>query len=111
MIQITENILNEIVQCLVRTVDPEEVILFGSRACGKDYSDSDLDLVVIQREPFGPNHSRRKELLNIRRALSSFRIPKDILLFSVDEAMNYRQSRHHILAHATREGRRLYARS
>ncbi len=111
MIQITENILNEIVQCIVRTVDTEEVILFGSRASGKDDPDSDLDLVVIQREPFGPNHSRRKELLNIRRSLSAFRIPKDILLFSVDEAMHYRRSPHHILAQVMQEGRRLYARS
>ncbi len=110
MIQVTEDVLNDMVQCLVKAVDPEEVILFGSQVTQKNHPDSDVDLIVIQREPFGPHHSRRRSLLAIRRSLAAFRVPKDILLFSADEAARYRRAPHHILAYATREGRRLYAR-
>ncbi len=33
---------------IVETVDPEQVILFGSRARGDAEADSDVDLVVVE---------------------------------------------------------------
>jgi predicted nucleotidyltransferase len=43
----TENVLPEIVRRLVDEFDPEEIILFGSRAWGEPRPDSDYDLLVI----------------------------------------------------------------
>jgi uncharacterized protein len=110
MVAINDNTLRDIVDAIVREVDPQEVVLFGSWAKGTAKPDSDLDLLVIEREPFGPRHDRRNELRRIRRALSSFRISKDILVFSADEAARWKDSLNHVLSVARREGKSLYER-
>lgn len=42
-----ETLLAEAVQRLAREFQPEQIILFGSRAWGKPNEDSDIDLLVI----------------------------------------------------------------
>ena len=85
MIVVTEEILDEMVDTLVQEIAPEQIYLFGSRARGNARPDSDIDLLIVESEPFGTNRSRRQELARIRRALSLFRVPKDILVYSRDE--------------------------
>ena len=58
---------------IVAAADPEQVILFGSRARGDAEPDSDVDLIVIEAEPFGPDRDRRAEAVRLWRALSGFR--------------------------------------
>jgi predicted nucleotidyltransferase len=110
MITVTDEVLDEMVQAIVREVDPEEIWLFGSYARGQAGPDSDLDILVVEREPFGPQRDRLAETTRIRRALGGFRVPKDILVFSKDEVAYWRDSLNHITARCWREGRRLYAR-
>ena len=45
-----EDVLPEIVRRLVAEFDPEQIILFGSRAWGQPRPDSDYDLFVIVAE-------------------------------------------------------------
>ena len=52
MITVTNEILERMVEAIVREVDPEEIWLFGSRARGQAREHSDVDLLVIEREPF-----------------------------------------------------------
>ena len=54
MIPITDALLGEMVRAIVDEVDPEQVILFGSRARGDERESSDVDLIVLEAEPFGP---------------------------------------------------------
>ena len=96
---------------IVDAADPEQVILFGSRARGDAGPDSDVDLVVIETEPFGPGRDRRAESTRLSRALAEFRVPKDILVYSRDEAEYWRDSLNNVLARALREGKVLYERS
>jgi uncharacterized protein len=103
--------LQDITKAIVSAVNPEQVLLVGSWARGDARSDSDLDLLIIQREPFGPQRSRSQEIRRIRRILSDFRLPKDILVYSLDEVARWRNSVNHILAKCLREGKVLYARS
>ena len=110
MLAVTEDVLSEMVDALVREADPEAVYLFGSRAREDAGAESDVDLLVIEREPFGPRRSRLVELRRLRRALSPFRIAKDILVYSRDEVARWKRSPNHIVAHCLREGRQLYAR-
>jgi predicted nucleotidyltransferase len=44
---VTPEIMNGIVRRLVAEFDPEQIILFGSRAWGTPHEDSDVDLLVI----------------------------------------------------------------
>ncbi|MHC4521608.1 MAG: nucleotidyltransferase domain-containing protein, partial [Planctomycetota bacterium] len=46
-----QDLLDEIVQRVVRVVQPRRILLFGSAARGRLGPDSDLDLLVIVREP------------------------------------------------------------
>jgi uncharacterized protein len=111
MTALRENFLEAMVQAIVQEVAPEKIILFGSRARGQEGPDSDMDLLIIERDPFGAGRSRRAEMARVRRALSSFRVPKDILVYSSDEAAKWGQSTNHILARSLREGKLLYERS
>jgi len=110
MIQVTDEILEQMVAAIVREVDPEQIYLFGSRAREHAREDSDVDLLIVEREPFGPQRRRLAELTRLRRALSSFRTPKDILVYSRDEFVHWRYSLNDIVGLCTQEGRLLYER-
>ena len=111
MLQVTDKIIAEMAQAVVDEVEPERIILFGSRAEGKGGADSDIDLLVIVSEPFGAGRSRRRESARIWKALSRFDIAKDILLYSADEIAQWRDSLNHVVARALREGLTVYERS
>ena len=104
-------LLQRMAAAIVAKVDPEQVILFGSHARGDAEADSDIDLLVIEAEPFGPGRDRRAEAVRLWRALAEFRVPKDILVYSSDEVEYWRDSPNHVLARALREGKVLYERS
>lgn len=108
MIDVTEEVLNDMVQAIVREVNPERIYLFGSRARGDARADSDMDLLIVESEPFSPEHSRWQEIKRVRRALSSFRIPKDILVYTTDEVTKWQYTVNHIIGRALREGKLLY---
>jgi uncharacterized protein len=110
MIDVTEQVLSDMVQTIVREVDPERIYLFGSRVRGEARQDSDVDLFIVVSEPFGPEHSRFEEINRVYRAVSSFRIPNDVLLYSSDEFVKWSQSLNHVVGRCSREGKLLYAR-
>jgi len=103
-------LLGEVVDAVVREVAPERVYLFGSRARGEADEASDVDLLVVEREPFGEGRSRLNETNRIYRALSRFRVPIDVLVYSVEEFGEWQDSINHIVGRCAREGRLLYAR-
>ena len=105
-----ENLLRQIVSVIVREGAPEAIILFGSRARGDARADSDVDLLVIEKEPFSPQRSRRKEVARLHMALRELPLSKDILLYSRDEFDHWRNSVNHLIGRAGREGRVLHGR-
>ena len=111
MIEVTDKVLADMVLAIVREVDPEQIYLFGSHARGDARKDSDVDLLIVVREPFGPEHSRFHEINRIHRVLSSCRIPRDILVYSSDEFVKWRHSLNHVVSRCVREGKLLYPRS
>ena len=108
--QVTDSLLSDMVRAIVAEVDPEQVILFGSRARGDAREDSDVDLLVIESTPFGNGRSRRQEAVRLWRAVSGLGVAKDLLVYSRDEVEHWRGSLNHVLARALREGRVLYER-
>ena len=105
---VDETTLDQMVRVIVREIDPERIILFGSRARPSPPPDADVDLLVIDKRPFGKDRSRRKEAARLWRALSKFLVPKDILLYSHEEVDEYRDFINHVVARALREGKVLY---
>ena len=110
MSQATEALLDKMVKAIVDEADPEQVILFGSHARGDATADSDLDLVIVEAQPFGTGRDRRTEAMRLWRALAAFDVPIDLLVYSRDEVSYWRDSLNHVLARALREGKVLYER-
>ena len=110
MVSVTDSLLERMVRAIVDEVDPERIILFGSRARGDEREDSDVDLIVLEAEPFGPARSRHRETVKVYHALAGFPVPADVLVFSRDDVDYWRDSLNHVLARALRDGKVLYER-
>ena len=104
----TSDLISQMTRRIVETVSPERIILFGSYAKGNVKPDSDIDLMVIESAPFGPNRSRRKEMTRLWMALRDFAFPKDILVYSRDEWERWQGAQNHIISRASHEGRVVY---
>jgi len=102
---VEEVLLQKMVDTIVNEVAPETIILFGSRARGDAGVDSDVDLIVVETEPFSPQRSRRKETARLYMALRDLGVSKDILLYSRDEFEHWKTSLNHVVGRAHREGR------
>ena len=103
-------LLDRMVRAVVDEVDPERIILFGSRAGGDAAAESDFDLIVVEAEPFGAGRSRHAEEVRLYRALAGCGVSKDVLVYSRDEVEYWRDSLNNVLARALREGKTLYER-
>lgn len=108
MVEVNEEVLNRIVEAIVREVDPEQIWLFGSRGRGEGGAESDVDLLVVESEPFGPGRSRWQELVRLYEAVVPLRVPVDLLVYSRHEVAEKRHWCNHVIARAMREGRQLY---
>ena len=109
-VRVDDALLRRMVSAIVDAAEPEQVILFGSQARGDAGPDSDVDLVVVETEPFGPGRDRGTKVTRLWRALAKFHVSKDILVYSLDEVDYWRDSLNHVLARALREGKVLYER-
>lgn len=110
MTGVTDTLIGRMVTAVVEEVDPERVILFGSRARGEEREESDVDLVVVESEPFDGTRSRHKEMVRLYKVLADFPVSADILVYTRDEVDYWRDSLNHVLARALREGKVLYER-
>ncbi len=105
-----EEIVREMAEVIVAAANPRKIVLFGSQAQGAAGPGSDVDLLVVEDEPFGPGRSRRREMARLSRLLARFRLPQDILVYSAEETEHWAKTRNHVIARALREGRVVYER-
>ncbi|MBE9111912.1 nucleotidyltransferase domain-containing protein [Nodosilinea sp. LEGE 07298] len=108
---LTPELLEQITEAILRSVAPEQIVLFGSRAKGLNQPDSDIDFLIVEAEPLGLNRSRRKEPTKVWKALSPFGISVDVLMLSTEEETKWQHSRNHIIVRVIAKGKVLYERS
>jgi len=72
--------IEKVIDIIVNLVEPDKIILFGSRATDKYKHDSDYDLCILKE---GVNH-RRKLARQIYRSLYGVGIPVDIIVETPD---------------------------
>ena len=89
------------VKTLAAAAQPEYIVLFGSYARGEAREDSDLDLLVIERQV----EDRAREMVRLRRLLRPLRIPVDVLVFSSADVARWGDQPGSALYWALREGR------
>jgi predicted nucleotidyltransferase len=99
-------LLPEITSRIVRTSNPEKIILFGSYAKGNYRPDSDLDLLVI----VDGITSSRQESNRIRRSLRGLLVPVDILVATPEQIERHRRTIGYIYRPAMDEGKVIYER-
>jgi predicted nucleotidyltransferase len=103
--EITPELIDYIVEKIVREIQPQKIILFGSYARGDVNQDSDLDLFIItgSREP--GRITRRK----VEALLWGRRFPMDLIVRNPDEVeWNFRAKNPFYLYHIFKDGKVLY---
>ncbi len=102
--KITRGDIKEMVRRIAADAKPVKVILFGSHARGSARPNSDVDLLVITRDPV----AQRRESVRLRRLLRDFRVPIDIVVVGQSFAERYSDIPGSVLYPAFREGKVLY---
>ena len=98
---IDSSLIDRAVKALVAAApNAEQILLFGSYANGEAHDGSDLDFLVIESEV----SNRAHEMVRLRRALRSLRIPVDILVYSRGEVAKWGQQTGSALYWALKEG-------
>jgi predicted nucleotidyltransferase len=108
MLQVTEKLLREMTDIIVREVHPRKIILFGSHARGTARPGSDLDFIVVEDGPFNAQRSRRAEMTRLWNLFFDYMIPMDFLVFTPEEIEKWSSARNHVIAHALQDGRVMY---
>jgi predicted nucleotidyltransferase len=77
---IDEQLVREIVRRVLAAAQPDRIILFGSAAAGGMTRDSDIDLLVLEREPA----DRHEESVKIRDSIGDVGYPFDVIVMPTD---------------------------
>lgn len=101
---ISEQTIKQAVDRLVTAANPSKVILFGSYARGDATNDSDLDLMVIERDL--PN--KFEEMVRLKQVLRSLHIPVDVLVYSEEYVQEWGHLPGSALFWALQEGKVLH---
>jgi uncharacterized protein len=99
-----QDVLDDLVERIVRAVAPERIILFGSAAEGRRGPDSDLDIMVVKSGEY-----RRIDMMHaIRRELRGFTEAVDLVVVTPSELEEYGGHVGLVYRPALESGRELY---
>ncbi|MCX6646989.1 MAG: nucleotidyltransferase domain-containing protein [bacterium] len=81
MAVVRDNLVKSIVQRIARSIKPERIILFGSRADATGRDDSDVDLLII----YNGSLSKRQVKLQIRKLFPHPDFSLDVFVLTPEE--------------------------
>ncbi len=99
------NVMNQLVQRIVKEIHPLRIILFGSMATGKFGTDSDIDLLVVM--PEGVHRRRTAQMLY--RKIRGIEAPFDIIVATPSDLEKHKHNIGLIYKTILQEGREVYA--
>ena len=99
----TGTVHETIVRCILDCVEPELILLFGSRAWGTARNDSDYDLMLVVRQDDGLVLRRA-----VNQALAARSIRADVITISTDEYARQQHDPGLLAYQVAREGQVLY---
>ncbi len=101
---ITEKQINLIKKRIIKFIEPQKIILFGSYVNGTPTEDSDLDFLIIKDSTL-PSYMQNRKL---RKLLSDLRIPVDIIVKTSKEFELYKDIIGTIIYPANKFGKVIY---
>jgi predicted nucleotidyltransferase len=99
-------LIEEIVARIRRTIGPDRVILFGSRARGDAHPESDFDLLVV----VDSDEPRYRRSAPLYRILADLPIEVEIMVYTPQEVAEWSSVPQAFVTTALREGKVLYER-
>lgn len=102
--EVNSELVQEVVRRIVERVRPEKIILFGSYAYGHPHRESDLDILVVMRSAV----PRYKRSIPVYDALAGLLIPKDILVYTPDEVVEWNSVPQAFITAVMQKGRIVY---
>jgi predicted nucleotidyltransferase len=99
-----DTVLSRIIDVIVRTLDPDTIILFGSRARGDAREDSDFDICVLKKGISG----RRTIARTLYRALYGVGAPVELIIDTPATLRKYKDNPHLIYREIARDGKIIY---
>ena len=102
---VNDDTLRLIVDRIVKAIQPQKIILFGSQARGEAGEHADIDLMIIQET----NLPRHKRYPVVRRLFRGMGIPMDILVYTPDEFARFQSVPGSFTYTVAHEGKVLYA--
>jgi predicted nucleotidyltransferase len=102
----TTDILEQVVERVRDVLEPDRIVLFGSRARGDDRADSDFDVLVVA-DSDEPRYRRSAPLYRI---LADLPVEVEIAVYTPDEVHEWSEVPQAFVTTALREGTVLYER-
>jgi uncharacterized protein len=107
MESVTDEVLPEIVRRLVAEFDPEQIVLFGSRAWGEPQTESDYDLLVVVT---ASEEKPTRRATRGYRCLRKVGVPIDLIVKTREEFDRFSVVAASLEAEISRRGKILYGR-
>jgi len=101
-----EALLREMIVRIRKALNPERIILFGSRARGQSGSRSDYDLLVIQESDL----PRYRRSIPVYPALADLPVEVDVVVYTPQEVLEWSPVPQAFVSTAIREGKVIYER-
>jgi len=104
MAQVSQEVLDKIIQRIVEVARPERIILFGSAAREEMGPHSDVDLLVVKSGEFDQSRLMGDIYMNLHGVGQAV----DVILVTPEQVERYRNTHCLIIAPALREGKEIY---
>ena len=98
--------IDKIVSIIVSTVNPDQIILFGSYARGENKNTSDIDLLVLKKNL--KNSNTVTDNLYMSFFDNKIKIPVDLIVTDYDKYHNLKNEIGYIYKTIDREGKLIY---
>jgi len=101
---ISQEKINEVINRIVKNINPEKIILFGSYASGNPSEESDLDILIV-KEMRMPRYKRSRE---VKKHLRGMKIPIDVIVYTKKEIKKWENTETAFINQAIKQGKLLY---